>query len=823
MLRAITIACLLIMVELPSAATATVLSSDTVWAGEVIVSEDILVPAGVTLAVMPGTTIRMAISDSTKMEPEYMSPLTEITVRGKLTAEGTKEAPVSFLGAEGEGTAGWSGIIIDGGTVQLRSCVIQNAETGVYVLKGALLAEDSVIRNNHYGLVAGGKGVKAIIRDSLVTGNDYGVLSLNGADTDTSGSVIRENRKKDTHSSIAREFRHALKEYREDDGEPARSYGDEVLLTDTIWRGSIEVNGIIRVPERVRLIVAPGTVIEFKKKDTNGDGIGENGLLIQGLLIAKGTSERPIIFRSAEKNKAPGDWDAINIMSSSGAQNLVEYCQIENAYRALHFHFARVLVNGAVLRNNYRGIQFQESVVEIKGSSLYGNRSGVRARDSEILLEDNDVSGNYRGVDLFRDNLTARGNRIMNNLMEGVKVREGVAIFKGNFIDGNRYGLMVTDSYYGNFDANVLSNNEETGFSMKNMGNIEVLANYISGNGFNGISLQDVGAVIKGNQLTGNRERGIGIISFDGVITGNNLANNGLYAIGLEGPGDVSAPVNWWGGEDIEKVIYDRTDEPSRGRVIHQKESEGPFPYSWPSSTVPADITWVGNIVVQGAVIVSPGSTLMILPKTRVEFSGGSGLVVRGKIIATGEHDGKITFTSLKKIGPSDWDELLLDSANGSEISHSVFEYATWGIHSHFTALSVKDTHFRKNYGGMRFMSGPVEVKHSRFEENYIGMRSYKGQALITENVVTGNEIGIFVREKGSGLTVTKNNIFANSRYNIRVGDANDEDVNAQENWWGYGNPAETIFDGRTEPGIGKVNYEPFLKEPFKTALPEDK
>jgi parallel beta-helix repeat protein len=823
MLKSIAIVVLLIAVQSPSTATAAVLSSDTVWAGEVSVSEDILVPAGVTLTIMPGTIIKVALSDSTKMEPEYMSPLTEITIRGKLSAEGTKGSPVSFLRAEGDGAGGWSGIIIDGGTVHLKSCTIQDAETGVYALKGVLLVEDSVIRKNHYGLVAGGKETSAVIRNSLVTENDYGLLSLSGARTDTGGSVIRENKKKDIHSSIAREYRRTLKEYRGDSREPARRYGDEVLLTDTIWRGNIEIDGIIRVPERVRLIVTPGTVVEFKKKDTNGDGIGENGLLIQGLLIAKGTLERPIIFRSAEKNKAAGDWDAINIMNSSGAQNLVEYCQIEDAYRALHFHFSRVMVNGAVLRNNYRGIQFQESAVEIKGSALYWNKSGIRARDSEILFEDNDVSGNYRGIDLFRDNLTARGNRIMSNLMEGVKIREGVSILKENFIDGNRYGLMVTDSYYGNFDRNVLTNNEETGFSMKNMDNIEVLDNYISGNGFNGMSVQNVGATIKGNQISGNRERGIGIISFDGVITGNNLAKNGLYAVGLEGPGDVSAPQNWWGGDDLEKVIYDKTDEPSRGRVLHEKASADPFPYAWPSRTVPADITWVGNIVVLGTTTVTLGSTLTILPKTRVEFAEGSGLAVRGKIIAAGEHDGKITFTSLRKRGPSDWDELLLDSANGSVITNSVFEYATWGIHCHFTRLLVSDSQFRKNYGGMRFMSGPVEVKHSRFEDNYIGLRSYKGKALITENVITGNEIGIFVREKGSGLTVTRNNVFANRGYNMRVGDANDEDVNARENWWGYGNPADTIFDGRTEPDIGKVNYEPYLKEPFTTDMPEGK
>jgi hypothetical protein len=114
----------------------------------------------------------------------------------------------------------------------------------------------------------------------------------------------------------------------------------------------------------------------------------------------------------------------------------------------------------------------------------------------------------------------------------------------------------------------------------------------------------------------------------------------------------------------------------------------------------------------------------------------------------------------------------------------------------------------------MRFRSGPVEVKHSLFDNNSIGIRAYIGNAIIRENVFTGNETGIFVREKGGGLTITRNNIFDNSSYNIRIGDFNDEDVAARDNWWGGVDPATTFFDGRNEPGIGNVLYEPFRSEP---------
>jgi nitrous oxidase accessory protein NosD len=106
---------------------------------------------------------------------------------------------------------------------------------------------------------------------------------------------------------------------------------------------------------------------------------------------------------------------------------------------------------------------------------------------------------------------------------------------------------------------------------------------------------------------------------------------------------------------------------------------------------------------------------------------------------------------------------------------------------------------------------------------NGIGIRDFRGNAVIAGNAITGNGTGIFVREKGGGLTVRGNNIFANADYNVRVGDFNDEDVDARENWWGAGDPGATILDARQEPGIGTVRYEPFLREAARLGEMETK
>jgi hypothetical protein len=123
-----TIIIFLICLVLPSTAPGKVLHSNTIWSGEVSVDQNILVPEGVTLTIFPGTVIRVAPSEGTKTDPEFLSFLTEITVRGTLIADGKEGSPVSFLSSDKEKSA-WAGIIVDGGKALLHSCVIRDAET----------------------------------------------------------------------------------------------------------------------------------------------------------------------------------------------------------------------------------------------------------------------------------------------------------------------------------------------------------------------------------------------------------------------------------------------------------------------------------------------------------------------------------------------------------------------------------------------------------------------------------------------------------------------------------------------------------------------
>lgn len=809
---------------LPSAAQGRILLKDTVWEGEVLVEENILIPAGITLTVGKDTVVNVMSGESTRTDPEYMSSLTEITVRGTLNVEGAPDAPVVFRLNQAEKSKGtWAGIIVDGGSLRMHSCTVRDAETGIWVLGGTAHLEGASLTANHYGLVAQHQDSGVTVTDSLITGNEYGLFTLNSAVLTPNNSRISGNRKKDAFSLPAAAGDFSPKSYA---APPAvgkvREVGDEVLQGDVIWQGRLRVNGVVRVPSGSRLIILPGTVVEFRKKDSNGDGIGENGLMLQGVLLAKGTAQQPIFFRSAEQDGGKGDWDAVNIINSDGARNLLEYCQFEDAYRGLHFHFANVLVQHSVFRNNYRGVQFQESTVELRRNSFQENSSAIQARDSEIIFRDNQVQGNVFGANFFRAHLTIQDNSFRSNLDFGLKIREGYPTVRGNVFAANRFGLMFSDTSYGSVAGNLILHNSESGMSVRTGNNLEINDNLIQANGLSGISLRESAALIRDNHISDQGERGVGVISFQGQITGNTFSSTRLYAIAAEDGTDVAAPGNWFDRADIDQILFDRNDDPARGLIEYAPAAEAPAPFVWPLATIPLDLRWSGVISVRKTVTVPAKATLRIDPGATILFARDAGLTVRGRLLALGSKEQRIRFTAEEGREPESWGEILLEYAEGSRIANCDVEYATWGIHSHFTAMPVLGCSFRNNGGGLRFRSGPLLIRNSLFSDNTIGIRAYLGRAEISNCVITGNDKGIFVREQGGGLAIRANNIFGNRGYNIWVGDFNREDIQAVGNWWGTDDPAEKIFDARREPGIGAVHYDPPLQQALEISIEEN-
>lgn len=321
--------------------------------------------------------------------------------------------------------------------------------------------------------------------------------------------------------------------------------GESTLFQDTVWSGEVLVDGIVTVAPEVVLEIRPGTVVRFTRMDSNVDGIGEHELFIQGRLVAQGTAAQPIVFTSAETAPAPGDWGALNMMTSDEA-NLFSHCRIEYAYRGFHAHFAAARLDHCLLRFNQRGLQFQESEVEIVDSQIIDNLNGLQFRNSQVNLSRLLVKGNYWGLRGVYSEVSMDACEVADNLVNGLNFRDSTVELRGNRVVGNRKGLYLQRSK-GRVEANLFADNSE-----------------------HGIFLEDSQADLIANLVTGNGRAGVKYVNSQGMVQGNRFEHNGEYALVNDGQGAVNAQGNWWGqrgNQEIPTLIRDHNDRAEVGAV----------------------------------------------------------------------------------------------------------------------------------------------------------------------------------------------------------------------------------------------------------------
>ena len=291
--------------------------------------------------------------------------------------------------------------------------------------------------------------------------------------------------------------------------------------------------------------------------------------------------------------------------------------------------------------------------------------------------------------------------------------------------------------------------------------------------------------------------------------------------------------------------------------------------------TLTKDATWSGDIIVTGDVLVPPGVTLTIAPGTKVRFRkieansdrnlfGADSpyypqaeIIVTGRMIARGTPDKPILFTSAEgKPLPADWGSLNFLGSTGNVVENCRIEYAYNGVHAHGAQVTVKDNSFFKNGVAISFkkeeeakgtpgfgIPADLTVSGNLIAENKGGINVRMSRAVITrntirdnkffgiwvkeecrgeirKNTITGNQKGIFFYRAG-GMTITENNIYDNSEYNLSIADEQAADIPVAGNWFGTTDRTKIeslIFDHKDDPSVGRILYEPFLTDRVKEA-----
>ncbi|EKD26309.1 MAG: hypothetical protein ACD_79C01266G0001, partial [uncultured bacterium] len=405
-----------------------------------------------------------------------------------------------------------------------------------------------------------------------------------------------------------------------DSAQPAL-YG--TLKKNETWNGTINLLGDVTVPPGLTLTILPGTRIVFPdRKDIifGGNNNSKTELLIQGSIIAEGTSDNPVIFSSSLGSKATkGSWGGISGNGVFRFKNiLMEYSDYGIRYTGNKSSDSFVFSNSIIQHNNATAIsitaQNSANLQTIIENSVFNdnNSNGVYlyVKDSATILNSvvtNNTFSNCgeRGIYLYTDsssngatvNNELTGNTIYGHSANGIycnfyynvknqtniinntiynsstgiegyyyNAASGSAItVRGNTLYSQTGGIKIND-YYTSFNPQIINN---------------IIRDHVS----NGIECiysnlnngQSFIPYFEGNQIYNNSGNGL-YLNASGQVT---LLNNSIYKnlyndLYNNSSATVLAQKNWWGLDTTNEInlgnnpknlakIYDYYDNASKG------------------------------------------------------------------------------------------------------------------------------------------------------------------------------------------------------------------------------------------------------------------
>lgn len=234
-------------------------------------------------------------------------------------------------------------------------------------------------------------------------------------------------------------------------------------------------------------------------------------------------------------------------------------------------------------------------------------------------------------------------------------------------------------------------------------------------------------------------------------------------------------------------------------------------------TTLKVDTSLSGSVYIKYKLRVPKGVTLTIKPGTVLKFERPGfcddgnvdpSITVEGKIIAIGDKENPIIFTSAQKNERSAFGEVYIPNASDSTFEYCNFKYAHWALHVHDSNVTVKNCTVEESFGGIRFKGDKIIAEGNAFINNEISFRFWQGAPEIRNNTFKDVATAIFIREKVTGAVIQGNSFINIRDYYFKMGESQTDDVTVTGNSFGDADKEVVdgkIFDKEDDEYLGRV------------------
>lgn len=225
------------------------------------------------------------------------------------------------------------------------------------------------------------------------------------------------------------------------------TYVEGEIRIDTVWSlvdSPFVLSGNVTVLADATLTIEPGVEVKFG---------GFFSLIVNGVLVARGTEEKPIWFTSNKENPEAGDWGSILFNGTGQQPSFLENCIIEYGANGVTVEGGTLTIQKSVIQfNSKNGIALLGGSATVKQNTVQSNNDGgVNISGGNALLQNNNVTLNGDGVTLT-GNLSASIITIVQNQLEynrksGVLLEmnaSGSVSISRNVVASNLYGFHIS-------------------------------------------------------------------------------------------------------------------------------------------------------------------------------------------------------------------------------------------------------------------------------------------------------------------------------------------------------------------------------------------